>query len=155
MDRLVWIFFFFLHKDDRDTDTQTVQAASTYRPAITADPMTSFSAPPFHPLPPRCSLFIIYRCVLLLWFQHTSSAASFTADQSFAFISIFPKITCQLWQQGASFVLDLPHQKDKNQKKKNQCVPTTLSLMWLYIDNGYLFSFLSSFIMFWRRCSPP
>lgn len=80
-----------------ETQRQTLQAASTYRPAISADPMTSFFAPPLHPLPAHCSLFFNHLQVCLAALvQHTSRTASLTADQSFAFISIFLKITCQL-----------------------------------------------------------
>lgn len=58
------------------------------------------------------SLLLVSLVALLLLFTGASSAASFTLDQNpFAFTWIFPQITCQLWQQGVSFVFDLPCQK--------------------------------------------
>lgn len=51
----------------------------------------------------------------------------------------FSYFTRQLWQHRARFVLDLPSWKDEKQGKKINVSLNSLSLMWLYIDNSYLF----------------
>lgn len=93
---------FAVHTDDRDADTHKPHCGT---PPHIDQPflLTQW----LHP-----SLLLLSLVALFLLFTGTASAASFTLDKNpFAFISIFPQITCQLWEQGVSFVLDLPSQK--------------------------------------------
>lgn len=133
--------------------TYTLLNASTYRPAVLADPVTSFFPPPPPLYSPRCPPLTVLRYVIHGSQHSSSSALFFTLDEAFAFISIFSRITCQLWQQGVSFMLDLASQKKKIRRKKNQCLPTTLSLMCIYIDNFFFIALIPHVLEQMR--SPP
>lgn len=132
--------FFVVHKKWM-RHRNTLQATSTY----SVDQLSSLTHWLHSPRPPSpASLFIIYSCVCSAQVS-ANPPALLTPDKSFAFIFIFHASTL------TAFVLDLLSWKDEKQGKKINVSLNSLSLMWLYI----FFSFLSSFISFWRRCTPP
>lgn len=118
---------------ETQTHTNTLRAASTYRPAVLTDPMTSFSSSSSSTLLSFSSFTGVSFNTppVLLPSRWTCHLHSFP---------YFPKSRVSSDSKG--LVLCSPQissAKKIRNKKKNQCLPTTLSLMWLYIDNGYLF----------------
>lgn len=120
--------FFVVHKKWM-RHRNTLPATSTY----SIDQLSSLTHWLHSPRPPSpASLFIIYSCVCSAQVS-ANPPALLTPDKSFAFIFIFHASTL------TAFVLDLLSWKDEKQGKKINVSLNSLSLMWLYIDNSYLF----------------
>lgn len=106
-----------------ETRTNTLRAASTYRPAVLTDPMTSFSSPPPTSSSALLSSYHLQVCLTARVFNTPSALLPSHRTSHLHSFPYFPKSRVSSDSKGLVLCLISPTQKDKHTKKKINVFP--------------------------------